>query len=1405
MAENFDAIIEKEAELHGTHVGDDQTSTNSGEDVVKVFNAIQEEIKYEIEHEGAMNMEHIKPSKGDGNDSDSDKEDPEEKKRNTEMQMILSPGGKAMKYYERAKVFYTNCEGRSIELEIVLRDIAAATAYSQDFKHYYFLAKVFKQSLDFTSCIYCLRNVMKMNNKFKPARIMLGETLMLKAREVMAEAVVANQRLKEAKLLMAALQEEHDAMVRAVEEEKKKKEVASLNLDNIATHISKKREESMTMDDDFDGSNSVGGDSATVNTASTSKNINKNKKKFKVPKKVEEHVKSLFRIARVYFDESLEYDRDHYEALMFRAICTVQLGEFVEANEMLGRAIHLVGTKLKELYPQEKLKKSSADVISYQRSSRSRNRSRATSSQSAISNSSAYTDDTGDREGESRESMSRPSAGPGSANNNNNESRGVVASTGIEITVSNKSDKKDQFQTSDSMNNTHTTASVNFEGADTYIYSEDIAYDTPEIATEAKKTTRQLAELIIMRGKLAWSQGLTENGNKDMRRASLISPDHVEVKKFGLRSYVRADKIYKMCLVAFKKRDYEEALRLINMAVSISAVDVKLLVQQAKVYRNLDNLEEAFGSIQRATNLFQNEAMGFEMKIPEAIMKETNLILNDMALRAAGEGEYDKSIALMNKVITAENSLFTSNGVGLGGGTDEDKKDTSTTSSSKNRFNSHSFTEGVDYRFLVNRGDCYRALSQYGMALLDYDSAMFNLKKNKLGASSGVPGARREWMIGTRLSVTYYMVACESFNESNFEDSEVQLCKAIEYNPKVSEYFHTRGKARYYLGMYQLAYEDFKETLRLDPNNQQVKQRLKQFMTNVSANIGSKNDENASASAKILKKLQQLIEEDNDVSGSSSNEKKGMTIEEARNNHREMEPIEVTTEAQVDMLLNPQSARLLPEVASQRQKLVTVPVGTLAYQQQMLSSRVANMEFGHSILPLINEKCGVVALAAAANDKKEEAFYNVMNTKYDTTKSQLWTMFNNAKQQARNRSKPVPGHDMDESMKPKKIRTVTLPNGDVIQEEEDDDMESVYSMGGTRKLVPKSYTASGLKRFSMKQTQKALKRGGLIHGVLTHKNDPYLHAVSDDKTGIKQQLTINVTARPRVSKWAKGKRLGKEADDGGVDTFDSYNMLDDIMSETKSGNWREALRQQQKAEEEAKRRAHQLEMKARQAAVQEEYQREIDAAEDADPNSKKNKRLRKEARRKAREEKRVAAEAAAAAAGESEAKALEDNEKRKSRRRKSTLGAGSFDDEDDEEDYSSEEENRLEVPVTDNITHSSIASFLASQGLDDKNSMNKFLTGDGIDILAEEGEHDSSLITMTEEQELQLAYEARIKAEHEEQRRKRQERREELRQKELARQAELEAMNSPLNSPKRRMLTGKGGQSGSNHSTPRSP
>ena len=39
--------------------------------------------------------------------------------------------------------------------------------------------------------------------------------------------------------------------------------------------------------------------------------------------------------------------------------------------------------------------------------------------------------------------------------------------------------------------------------------------------------------------------------------------------------------------------------------------------------------------------------------------------------------------------------------------------------------------ELVDYRFLVNRGDCLRAQHKYGLALIDYDAAMASLKIRK--------------------------------------------------------------------------------------------------------------------------------------------------------------------------------------------------------------------------------------------------------------------------------------------------------------------------------------------------------------------------------------------------------------------------------------------------------------------------------------------------------------------------------------------------------------------------------------------------------------------------------------------------------------------------------------------------
>ncbi len=194
-------------------------------------------------------------------------------------------------------------------------------------------------------------------------------------------------------------------------------------------------------------------------------------------------------------------------------------------------------------------------------------------------------------------------------------------------------------------------------------------------------------------------------------------------------------------------------------------------------------------------------------------------------------GDYEKSVTLLNKAIQAEINLNKSNNIvenmvnGLSFGVTSDESATAggttlnmvATTRGGGNDNNHGHKDGpfgllelVDHRFLVNRGDCLRAQHKYGLALIDYDAAMANLKIRKLGASSGVEGARRQWNVATRLSLTHYLVACDYFNENAYEDAERQLSLAVDYNPKVSEYYHARGRARYYIGQHQQAYEDFK-------------------------------------------------------------------------------------------------------------------------------------------------------------------------------------------------------------------------------------------------------------------------------------------------------------------------------------------------------------------------------------------------------------------------------------------------------------------------------------------------------------------------------------------------------------------------------------------------------------------
>ncbi|GMH64599.1 hypothetical protein TL16_g04001 [Triparma laevis f. inornata] len=74
----------------------------------------------------------------------------------------------------------------------------------------------------------------------------------------------------------------------------------------------------------------------------------------------------------------------------------------------------------------------------------------------------------------------------------------------------------------------------------------------------------------------------------------------------------------------------------------------------------------------------------------------------------------------------------------------------------------------------------------------------------------------------------HYMAGLQLFNEGLYNPAEIEFTVAIKYNTKVSGYWASRGKTCFYQYNYDGAFEDFKEALKLDPNNADVLSRMQQ-------------------------------------------------------------------------------------------------------------------------------------------------------------------------------------------------------------------------------------------------------------------------------------------------------------------------------------------------------------------------------------------------------------------------------------------------------------------------------------------------------------------------------------------------------------------------------------------------
>ena len=423
------------------------------------------------------------------------------------------------------------------------------------------------------------------------------------------------------------------------------------------------------------------------------------------------------------------------------------------------------------------------------------------------------------------------------------------------------------------------------------------------------------SEVYVLKGKIYWAQGLMAEGNKELRNAVTLIPKHPEVIAFSARSFIKSEKLYKMSLEELTKDNYAGALKFAKHAISITKDDIKLHILASKLHRILGNLKDGYASIQNATEIYQISVQDYNNSIPEEIVKQTNLIYNDMALKLAGEGNYEKALALFNKIIHSENNLC-------------------------NGF------DDIDYRFHLNRGDCFRALHKLNQALSDYSLAL-SLHPN-------------DWDIKTRLSITHYLTATDFYNASDYYEAEIELSEAIEYNPKVYEYYIARGKCRYYLGMFHEAYNDYKVALTFNPTNEDLINRIKQFESDDQNLL--KNEDERRKSVKI----------DIDT---------GTKI------------IDVDNKDMIQMMLEPNKAKKLPYVRLLHDSNAARPI-TLGPKAE-------------TYLPKISPHMAISLLANHEVSHKVQKLHKLLDTRPSNKKDAIWSMFDEVRASVK-RGKKVP-------------------------------------------------------------------------------------------------------------------------------------------------------------------------------------------------------------------------------------------------------------------------------------------------------------------------------------------------------------------------------------------------------------
>ncbi|CAI2365018.1 unnamed protein product [Moneuplotes crassus] len=280
-------------------------------------------------------------------------------------------------------------------------------------------------------------------------------------------------------------------------------------------------------------------------------------------------------------------------------------------------------------------------------------------------------------------------------------------------------------------------------------------------------------EVLILKGKLLWSNSGSKvypSLNEYFWKAHAINPDHTEVVEFLSIMKPKAEEKYQEALRNIFKKNISAAFENISQGLELFRDMPKLLLLRASLYREQNECQKALNDLERASKFM------FVDGLEHQVNAQIGLTYNTMGISLFSLGKYHDSVTIFNEALNFM---------------DQDP--------------------GV----YINRGDAYRELKKFNLALSDYHYAL----------DLGGQGPK----INFRLALTHYALGVNCFNEKDYEGAKIEFSRSIDYNSSMPDVFVNRAKACLELGLVESAYSDIERTLEIQPDHSLANSMIQNF------------------------------------------------------------------------------------------------------------------------------------------------------------------------------------------------------------------------------------------------------------------------------------------------------------------------------------------------------------------------------------------------------------------------------------------------------------------------------------------------------------------------------------------------------------------------------------------------